>query len=171
MIPSIFMFLDVLPLMPNGKIDRDAMPSPDGERSQLDPAFVEPRTEIEELVAQIWRELLKRDRIGVCDNFFELGGHSLLATRVVARLQNNFQVDFPLRKLFELPTVAGLAAYIDKLRRSSAGTSIMPIVRAASYERSMMRPFAKGPRSLTSTSTQRPVSRLVTRTRVPSGSV
>ena len=134
MIPSIFMFLDVLPLMPNGKIDRDAMPSPDGERSQLDPAFVEPRTEIEELVAQIWRELLKRDRIGVCDNFFELGGHSLLAMRVVARLQNNFQVDFPLRKLFELPTVAGLAEYIDKLRRSSAGTSIMPIVRANRHQ-------------------------------------
>jgi len=120
--------------MPNGKIDRDALPSPDGERSQLDPAFVEPRTETEELVAQIWRELLKRDRIGVCDNFFELGGHSLLATRVVARLQNNFQVDFPLRKLFELPTVAGLAEYIDKLRRSSAGTSIMPIVRANRHQ-------------------------------------
>ena len=134
MIPSVFMFLDVLPLMPNGKIDRDALPPPDGARPQLDPAFVEPRTEIEELVAQIWRELLKRDRIGVYDNFFELGGHSLLATRVVARLQNNFQVDVPLRKLFELPIVAGLAEYIDKLRRSSAGTSIMPIVRANRHQ-------------------------------------
>jgi amino acid adenylation domain-containing protein len=134
MIPSVFMFLDVLPLMPNGKIDRDALPSPDGARPQLDPAFVEPRTEIEELVAQIWCELLKRDRIGVYDNFFELGGHSLLATRAVARLQNNFQVDLPLRKLFELPTVAGLAEYIDKLRRSSAGTSIMPIVRANRHQ-------------------------------------
>ena len=65
----------------------------DGVPTNLDYEFVEPRTEIEELVAQIWRELLKRDRIGVHDNFFELGGHSLLATRVVARLQNNFQVD------------------------------------------------------------------------------
>jgi len=128
MIPSVFMFLDVLPLTPSGKIDRDALPSVDGERTEVDYSFVEPRTEIEELVTQIWRELLKRDRIGVHDNFFELGGHSLLATRVVARLQSNFHVDLSLRKLFEHPTIAGLSEYIDELRRSSAGTSSTPIV-------------------------------------------
>ena len=106
MIPSWFVFLDALPLTPNGKIDRNALPPPDGERPLLDQGFVEPRTEIEELVAQVWREVLKLEKIGVHDNFFELGGHSLLATQVVARLRSNFNVDLPLRKLFELPTVA-----------------------------------------------------------------
>ena len=84
--------------------------------------------EIEELVAQVWREVLKLEKIGVYDNFFELGGHSLLATRVVARLRSNFNVDLPLRKLFELPTVAGLAEHIDFLRRNQSGVSVPPIV-------------------------------------------
>ena len=128
MIPSLFVFLEALPLTPNGKIDRNALPAPDGERPQLDQGFVEPRTEIEELIAQVWREILKLDKIGIHDNFFELGGHSLLATRVVARLHSNFNVDIALRKLFELPTVAGLAQHIDLLRRSGFGTNIAPIV-------------------------------------------
>ena len=93
MIPSWFVFLDALPLTPNGKIDRNALPPPDGERPLLDQGFVEPRTEIEELVAQVWREVLKLDKIGVHDNFFDLGGHSLLATRVIARLQSSFNID------------------------------------------------------------------------------
>ena len=121
MIPSWFVFLDALPLTPNGKIDRNALPPPDGERPLLDQGFVEPRTEIEELVAQVWREVLKLEKIGVYDNFFDLGGHSLLATRVVARLRSNFNIDLPLRKLFELPTVAGLAEHIDFLRRHQSG--------------------------------------------------
>ena len=87
MIPSLFVFLDALPLTPNGKIDRNALPPPDGERPLLDQGFVEPRSEIEELVAQVWREVLKLENIGVHDNFFDFGGHSLLATRVVARLR------------------------------------------------------------------------------------
>ena len=122
MIPSLFSFLDALPLTPNGKIDRNALPPPDGERPQLDQGFVEPRTEMEELIAQVWCEVLKLDKIGVHDNFFEIGGHSLLATRVIARLQSNFHVDLALRKLFELPTVAGLAQHIDALRRSDTGS-------------------------------------------------
>ncbi len=128
MIPSWFVFLDALPLMPNGKIDRNALPPPDGERPLLDQGLVEPRTEIEGLVAQVWREVLKLEKIGVYDNFFELGGHSLLATRVVARLRSNFNVDLPLRKLFELPTVAGLAEHIDFLRHTQSGVSVPPIV-------------------------------------------
>jgi amino acid adenylation domain-containing protein len=127
MIP-LFVFIDSLPLTPNGKIDRNALPALDGARPQLDQGFIEPRTEIEELVAQIWREVLKLDKIGVHDNFFELGGHSLLATRVVARLRISFNIDIALRKLFELPTVAGLAEHIEHLRHSQFGTSIAPIV-------------------------------------------
>ena len=71
--------------------------------------------------------MLKLDKIGIHDNFFELGGHSLLATRVVARLRANFHVELALRKLFELPTVAGLAQHIETLRRDGTGLSITPI--------------------------------------------
>jgi amino acid adenylation domain-containing protein len=128
MIPSVFMPLDDLPLTPNGKVDRNALPPPDGERPLLDQRFIEPRSEIEELIAQVWREILKLDKIGIHDNFFELGGHSLLATRVVARLRISFSIDIALRKLFELPTVAGLAQHIEHLRHSQFGTTIAPIV-------------------------------------------
>jgi amino acid adenylation domain-containing protein len=128
MIPSFFLFLNNFPLSPNGKIDRNALPPPDGERPQLNQGYVEPRTEIEELVAQVWREVLNRDKIGVYDDFFELGGHSLLATRVIARLRRSFNIDLALRKLFELPTVAGLAQHIDYSRRSGSGTVHTPIM-------------------------------------------
>ena len=131
MIPPTFVILEALPLTPNGKIDRKSLPPPDGDRPLLDQAFTEPRTEIEGLVAQVWREVLKRDKIGVYDNFFDLGGHSLLATRVVARLRSAFQIDLALRKLFELPTVAGLAEHIETLRRNAAGTFIPPLVPIA----------------------------------------
>jgi len=132
MLPSVFVPLDALPLTPNGKIDRNALPPPNGARPQLVHEFVAPRTEIEELVTQIWREVLKLEKIGVYDNFFELGGHSLLATRVVARLRTNFDIDLPLRKLFELPTVAALAEHVDCLRRNQSGISIpliLPVPR------------------------------------------
>src|SRR5262249_29089743 len=128
MIPSAFVFLNALPLLPNGKIDRNALPPPDGERPPLHQGLVEPRSEIEELVAQVWREVLKLEKIGVHDNFFELGGHSLLAARAVARLRTNFSSDLPLRKLLDSPTVAALAKHIDFLRRHQSGISVAPIV-------------------------------------------
>src|SRR5215471_4733846 len=132
MIPAVFVDLGAFPLTPNGKVDRKALPLPDGARPRLGHDFVEPRTEVEELVAQVWRELLKIEHVGIYDNFFDLGGHSLLATRVVTRLRSNFNIDLALRKLFELPTVAGLAAQIDFLRRSGSGISmprILPVSR------------------------------------------
>ena len=131
MIPSAFVFLNALPLTPNGKVDRSKLPPPDDSRPWLEQGFVEPRSEIEELVAQVWREVLKVQKVGVYDNFFDLGGHSLLATRVVARLRINFSVDLPLRKLFELPTVAGLAEHIDFLRCHQGGISVPPILPVA----------------------------------------
>jgi amino acid adenylation domain-containing protein len=130
-IPARFLFLDALPLTPNGKVDRNALLPVDGERPSLEQGFVEPRSEIEELVAQVWREVLKLEKIGVYDNFFDLGGHSLLATRVVARLRTNFSIDLALRKLFESPTVAALAEHIDFLRRHQSGVSVPPIVPVA----------------------------------------
>ncbi|HEY9853556.1 MAG TPA: amino acid adenylation domain-containing protein [Leptolyngbyaceae cyanobacterium] len=102
MIPAAFITLDSLPLTPNGKVDRQALPAP--KKLQLQ-NFVAPRTPAEEVVAEIWQEVLKCDRVGVNHNFFELGGHSLLATQVISRLRQVFQIDLPLRSLFEAPTV------------------------------------------------------------------
>ena len=112
MVPSAFMFLESLPLTPNGKLDRKSLPAPDHSRPELDDAFAAPRTPVEELLANIWAEVLKLDKVGIHDNFFHLGGHSLLATQVVSRVNTVFQIDFPLRRLFECPTIAEMAAVI-----------------------------------------------------------
>jgi acyl carrier protein len=116
MVPSSFVFLDSLPLTPNGKVDRRALPIPDGDRPELEEAFVAPRTPVEETLAGIWAEVLGVERVGANDNFFELGGHSLLATQVISRVRSAFQIELPLRTLFESPTVAGLAVQIAKVQ-------------------------------------------------------
>jgi amino acid adenylation domain-containing protein len=127
MIPSMFVFLDALPRTTNGKVDRRALPAANSNRSNLAIAYLAPRTEIEQLIGQEWRAVLKTERVGVHDNFFDLGGHSLLAMRVAGRLRAHFNVDLPLRKLFELPTVAGLAEHIGWLRRNHEEVNIPPI--------------------------------------------
>jgi len=109
MVPSAFVRLDAIPLTPNGKVDRRALPTPDQTRPDLEETFVAPSTPVEERLAGIWAEVLHREPIGSYDNFFELGGHSLLATQVISRISEAFAVDIPLRSLFETPTVAGLA--------------------------------------------------------------
>jgi amino acid adenylation domain-containing protein len=126
MLPSWFVVLDAIPLTPNGKVDRAALPAP--ERSQLEPGadFEPPRTPVEERLAELWAGLLGRERIGREDNFFELGGHSLLATQVISGLRESFSVELPLRSLFEEPTVAGLAATVEAAlgaARGDAGAS------------------------------------------------
>ncbi len=112
MVPSAFVMLDALPLTPNGKVDRRRLPAPDVTRPELKEAFVAPRTPVEEALAAIWRALLGLEKIGVADNFFELGGHSLLATQLVSRLREVFQVEVPLRVLFDAPTIGQLAQYL-----------------------------------------------------------
>lgn len=112
MVPSAFMFLDSLPLTSNGKIDRRNLPGPDQSRPEQENSFVAPRTPVEELLAQIWAEVLDLERVGINDNFFELGGHSLLLTQVASRIQRAFLVLLPLRILFDAPTIAGLSAAI-----------------------------------------------------------
>jgi amino acid adenylation domain-containing protein len=113
MVPSAFVFLESLLLTPNGKVDRRALPAPDENRPELKEAFVKPRTPVEELLAGIWAEVLKLEKVGIHDNFFDLGGHSLLGTKLIAQIQKDFQTDLPLRFLFESPTIAGLAARIE----------------------------------------------------------
>jgi amino acid adenylation domain-containing protein len=112
MIPSAFVMLDTLPLTPSGKVDRLALPDPEGASDQ---AYVAPRNAIEETIADAWASVLGVERVGVDDNFFALGGHSLMATQVIARLRTTFGVDLPLHALFTSPTVAGLAVTVADL--------------------------------------------------------
>ena len=121
MIPSAFVLVEKLPLTPNGKLDRKALPAPDHSRPEIDAAFAAPGTPVEKILANIWAEILKLDKVGIRDNFFELGGHSLLATQVVSRIRSAFSIEFPLRQLFESPTVAEMAIIItsDQAKRAS----------------------------------------------------
>jgi amino acid adenylation domain-containing protein len=112
MIPSAFVVLDSLPLTPNGKIDRRALPAPDLSAFKREENFAPPRTPTEEILANIWTEVLGIEPISIHDNFFELGGHSLLATQVISRLRQIFALELPLRLLFEAPTIAQLAHQI-----------------------------------------------------------
>jgi len=121
MVPSSFVYLNKLPLTPNGKVDRKALPVQYSGQSDLGSVFVSPRTPTEELLARIWCDLLGLNEIGVEDDFFDLGGHSLLAMQMISRMRNSFQIDLPVRRIFETPTVAGLAmAVVEFLVEKSA---------------------------------------------------
>ncbi|WP_329209909.1 amino acid adenylation domain-containing protein [Streptomyces sp. NBC_00683] len=113
MVPSVFVGLDALPLTANGKIDRRALPDPEATAAD---AFIAPGTPTEERVAAIWRDLLGKEA-STQDSFFDLGGHSILAVRLVSRLQNEFDLDLPMRVAFESPTIAQLSVEIeDRIR-------------------------------------------------------
>jgi len=111
MTPAAFVIQDAFPLTPSGKIDRRALPAPD-LTAALAETYVAPRTPLEEDLVAMWANVLKVERVGIHDNFFDLGGHSLIATQLIARVRAEFQVDLPLRRLFETPTIAGLAELI-----------------------------------------------------------
>jgi thioesterase domain-containing protein/acyl carrier protein len=111
MMPSAFAFLDAIPLTPNGKVDRNALPIPGADLSDLTVGYVAPRNQVERVMAGIWADVLGVKQVGVFDHFFELGGHSLSATRLIARLKSAFQIDLPLRSIFIEPTIAGLSKY------------------------------------------------------------
>ncbi|HEX5760628.1 MAG TPA: non-ribosomal peptide synthase/polyketide synthase [Thermoanaerobaculia bacterium] len=128
MVPSAWVTLERLPLNANGKVDRAALPEP-GPAVGAATADAAPRTPLEELLAQVWEELLAVRGVSRSDSFFDLGGHSLLATRVVSRLRELLGVEVPLRALFEEPTVAGLAARVEALRAAALGTAVPPLGR------------------------------------------
>ncbi|HYG61349.1 MAG TPA: amino acid adenylation domain-containing protein, partial [Thermoanaerobaculia bacterium] len=128
MVPAAFIVLPALPLTPNGKVDRKALPAP--ERQSTEETWRAPRTQVEEILAGIWAELLGLERVGTADSFFELGGHSLLATQVMSRLRSAFDVEIPLRDVFEAPILSDFAARIETLRRTGAVPSAPPLVPA-----------------------------------------
>ncbi|HEY0606513.1 MAG TPA: amino acid adenylation domain-containing protein, partial [Herpetosiphonaceae bacterium] len=128
MLPSAFVVLDALPLTPNDKVDRGALPAPDPARWERETDYAAPETEIEGLIAGMWSDLLDVPQIGRNDSFFDLGGHSLLATQVVARLREALDVEVPLRLLFDTPRLADLAQQVDALRQHATSSVMPPLV-------------------------------------------
>ena len=126
MVPSAIVLLAKIPLTANGKIDRQALPEPEAVETR---EYIAPKTPAEEGVAKIWTEVLHRDRIGADENFFDLGGHSLLATLVISRVREHFQIELPIRTLFESPTITGLAAAITSADKAKPENQEPAIVR------------------------------------------
>ncbi|MCF3584755.1 amino acid adenylation domain-containing protein [Planktothrix agardhii 1806] len=122
MVPNAFVILEALPLTTNGKIDRRALPPPNLDISDK---YVAPSTPIEEILVNIWSEVLKVEKVGINDNFFELGGHSLLATQLVAQIRDRLKIELPLRQLFNTATLAELAQGIEQLKQEK-----LPIIPA-----------------------------------------
>ena len=131
MVPSTFRLMDAFPLTPNAKVDRKALPAPDWGLTEPAAAYVSPRTPFEEVLAGILSQVLGIERVGVHDNFFELGGHSLLATTFVSRVRDVFQIELPLRRLFETPTLAGIAESVQAIKLDGQGIETVPLKAAA----------------------------------------
>ena len=129
MVPSAIVRMERLPLTGYGKVDRKALPAPEGRPEGM--GYEAPRTPVEETLAEIWAQVLRVDRVGIRDDFFELGGHSLLATRVVAQIRQILQVELPLRALFESSRLVELAERIERQRREAQGVRL-PELRAQS---------------------------------------
>ncbi len=125
MVPSAFIILDALPLMPNGKVDRRALPVPDTSRRELEEGFVPPRDPLELQLTQIWSAVLDVHPVGVQDNFFDKGGHSLLAVCLMAQMQQQFGQNLPLSTLLQNPTIEQLATI---LRNHSDAPAWSPLI-------------------------------------------
>lgn len=127
MVPSQFVVMTKLPLTPNGKIDRKALPAPDSEKTSRKDEYVGPRNDLEKLVATVWSDLLKLERISVFDNFFELGGHSLIALHIMVRLEKETGRRLPLAALLEHSTIEKLALLLQTGSGSEHWDSLVPI--------------------------------------------
>jgi acyl carrier protein len=131
MVPGAFVELDRLPLLPSGKLDRMALPTPSLDSLVERRIIVDARTEIEAKLSSIWQEVLELDRVSIDDNFFDLGGHSLSGMRVLARMRRDFQIDIPIRSLFDKPTIAELALELEEHKAKGATMRIAGIVPGA----------------------------------------
>ncbi len=129
MLPAAFVWLDELPLTANGKVNRSGLPAPGQGHAEVEGVYVAPRTPVEEIVAGIWRDALRVERVGVDDNFFELGGHSLLATQVVSRVREALGVEIALRSLFECGTVGGLSEVIERALKGRTEVHVPAVLR------------------------------------------
>ncbi|CAG0977511.1 hypothetical protein ANRL2_02152, partial [Anaerolineae bacterium] len=142
MTPAGFVLLEALPLTPNGKVDRRALPAWQPDQPAQSDTFVAPRTPLEELVADLWRQVLNLERIGLHDNFFERGGHSLLATQVVARLRQSPGYEIAVRAIFENPTVASLAALLESNLQAD-GTARPSTIERVTHDQPLPLSFAQ----------------------------
>ncbi len=127
MVPSAFVFLDGMPLTPNGKVDRRALPEPGSDGQAGSPKRPRPRTLLELDLSRIWQNLFQRDAIGLDDNFFELGGHSLLAARLVSEIAPLTDQRLPIAALFQAPTIASLAQMLSDRAWAPGWRSLVPI--------------------------------------------
>jgi amino acid adenylation domain-containing protein len=143
MVPQSFVTLEALPLSPNGKVDRRALPTPEQTRTEVEDTYVAPRSPVEEGLARIWSEVLGVERIGVYDDFFELGGHSLLATQVISRVRDSFQIEIALRQMFESPTIDGLSTAVEQAQSVETEPQSPAIVRASRETRRLTRTASK----------------------------
>jgi acyl carrier protein len=137
MVPAHIVLLDEMPLTPNGKLDRKALPAPDA--SVIQAQYVAPRNDTEEKLAGIWREVLKLDRVGIDDNFFDLGGHSLLAVRLHGMLAQSHGRGITIVDLFQFPTVRKLAQALDGAHAETRGAATQGIERAQGRRQSSQR--------------------------------
>lgn len=131
MLPSTFVRLDGLPLSPNGKIDRQALAERGGDVLSGGESSVAPRTLVEELLAEIWAAVLDVEKVGIHDDFFRCGGHSLLAIQLISRIREAFQVELPVRSLFESPTIAELTGEIEQSLGREQNLQSLPLQRAS----------------------------------------
>ncbi|HKI03782.1 MAG TPA: amino acid adenylation domain-containing protein [Thermoanaerobaculia bacterium] len=131
MVPAVFVALEELPLTATGKVDRRRLPEPEPERADPAEEFQPPATPVERQVAAIWSEVLGVERVGLDDGFFDRGGHSLLAIQVVSRIRQALGVELPLRRLFESPTLRGMAAAVGEARPPLADFPLIALPRAA----------------------------------------
>ena len=134
MVPQRWVVLDQMPLTANGKIDRQRLPEPsEAGAGARDQDAESEWTPVEEMVAGIWSEVLKREAVGRDENFFELGGHSLLATQVISRVREVFEVEVELRRLFAEPTVQGFSRIVEEALRKGTGVTV-PVLQSAGVD-------------------------------------
>jgi amino acid adenylation domain-containing protein len=138
MVPTDYLVLDAFPLLPNGKVDRSSLALHTSARPVDDHPCVAPQTQTQERLADIWRVLLGVEHIGTTDNFFQLGGHSLMVMQVVARIRSEFQIEIPIRALFEDPTIEGLARVVEEAKAKGIKASA-PIFSAVQAQNTLDR--------------------------------